>query len=160
MGQQNMQMFRLDLATRKTQSGLQNIALEASNATREFDANLKKQKWKTFYNVNTIGVKNEFLYINICWVPREVLKTLACNVKVSTPLEGPSRCKSIRKTCEIVISRATQTRWRKSFQKFCRSLAMMPRNVTLSVCVLKKPLPGQMITSFWRHYITCTNDCR
>ena len=41
---------------------------------------------------NDLEIKHDFLYINICWAPREMLETRAWKARVSTRPEGPSKC--------------------------------------------------------------------
>ena len=88
--------------------------------------------------------------------PRGILKTRAWKSRVSTPPED----RSMTKSCLIAINarkHSVKQKYSKTFdncfETVCRPLAVMPRNVTLSIYVLTTTLSGQMITSFWRHDI-------
>ena len=72
--------------------------------------NLKKYRACTAWN---IGIKHDFLCINFCWAPREGLKIY-----------------------KIILSCMNA----KKHWRFWLTLAIMPRNVTLSVYILKMPL--------------------
>ena len=89
-----------------------------------------------------LGIKHDFLFINICWAQREVLKTRAwtkCIRKHVWSLllhKNILSCKNIRK------------QWRK-----CCGKSRTSRHYSTE-CLRLCSLPGQMISSFWRHEIT------
>ena len=90
----------------------------------------------------SIGIKHDFLCINICWDPREVLKPRAwgpADVNVSEKHvwslllhENIFFAGKLRKNC---------------FKKFFLPIPIMARKSTLPANVLKTPLPGQRLTS-------------
>ena len=98
-----------------------------------------------------IGIKHDFLCINICWAPRQLLKPKPEWFQ-HLPI-GPSRCKCIRKSYWSLLLDNSKT-LEKRLRNILSYVPTMAWKGTVPGYNLKTPLPGQMITPVWRHKIT------
>ena len=92
-----------------------------------------------------IGIKHDFLCINVCWARREALKPEPDVIRAQQML-------CIRKACLITIYIAlkhffTRKLWRNGFKKFFFPVSIIVRKSMLPASVLKTLLPGQRLTS-------------
>ena len=112
----------------------------------------RDRKW--FGTVWIIGIKLGFPYINICQVQREVLKNRGRRLRLLTLPEGPANVNALESHVWSLLLHRNTVRCSKtrSFEEnepinlfFLWLKARL--NGTFSVCILKMPLPGQILTS-------------
>ena len=107
----------------------------------------------TCFLFGIIGIKHDFLCINICWAPREVLKPEASlKGKGFNTTWGAQQMLMYQKSmfdhyyCIKTCFFAWKL-WRNCFKKFFLPVPIMARKSTLPANVLKTPFPGQRLTS-------------
>ena len=99
-----------------------------------------------------IGIKHDFLCINICWAPREVLKP--------EPERGPADINvSEKHVWSLLLHKniLSVENFGENAPKSSFSCTYNVQKGTLPANILKTPLPGQRLTSSWRHKITFTS---
>ena len=101
---------------------------------------------------NIIGIKHDFVCINICWAPREVLKPKPERRGFQQLPTGPADVNVSEKHVRSLLLHKNQfffarKLWRNCFRKFFLPVPIMARKSTLPANVLKTPLPGQRLMS-------------
>ena len=96
-----------------------------------------------------IGIKHDFLCINICWAPREVLKPEPERRGFQHLPRGPADVNVSEKPVWSLLFNFFFARkpWRNCFKKFFLPVPIMARKRTLLANVLRMPLSGQRLTS-------------
>ena len=106
---------------------------------------------------NNIGIKHDFLCINIHWTPRAVLKPKPERRGSQHLPRGPADVNvSEKHVWSLLLYRNifSLENFVENASKSYFPVPIMARKATLPANVLKSPLPGQILTSCWRHEIT------